>query len=86
MSDSPADLDVWVAELADALGLETAEVPTGLLLDVTREAAHAIIRPAGPLTTYLVGIAVAQGMPVEEAVARTRAAIEARATASEVQS
>lgn len=75
MPDSPAVLEDWVAALADALDLENIHVPTDPLLELTREVAHGVVRPAGPLATYLVGIAVAGGMPVEDAVARTRAAI-----------
>ncbi|MDQ0642763.1 DUF6457 domain-containing protein [Microbacterium murale] len=75
MSDAPEDLDAWVVTLADTLGLGADEHPIGLLLDLTRDAAHGVTRPAGPLTTYLVGLAVAQGMTVEDAAARTRATI-----------
>ncbi|MDP5226252.1 MULTISPECIES: NTP transferase domain-containing protein [Arthrobacter] len=70
MTDTPAGLDDWVAELSQALGLEGTDVPTGLLLDLTRDAAHGVTRPAGPLTTYLVGLAVAGGAE-PEAVAST---------------
>lgn len=75
MSDSPAELDRWVTSLSSALDLAEGDVPVGLLLDLTREAAHGIVRPAGPLTTYLVGLAVAGGMPIEDAVAHARSAI-----------
>lgn len=75
MSDAPEDLDAWVTALAESLGLPADRHPVGLLLDLTRDAAHGVVRPAGPLTTYLVGLAVAQGMTVEDAVARARATI-----------
>lgn len=75
MPDSPDDLDSWVNALAESLGLGADQHPIGLLLDLTRDAAHGVVRPAGPLTTYLVGLAVAQGMTVEDAVARARATI-----------
>lgn len=75
MPDSPEDLDAWVQALAETLGLGADEYPIGLLLDLTRDAAHGVVRPAGPLTTYLVGLAVAGGMSVEDAAARTRATI-----------
>lgn len=75
MSDAPEDLDTWVVTLAESLGLGSDQHPIGVLLDLTRDAAHGVVRPAGPLTTYLVGLAVAQGMPIEDAVARTRATI-----------
>lgn len=75
MSDAPDDLDAWVARLSEALGLGADQHPIGTLLDLTRDAAHGVVRPAGPLTTYLVGLAVAGGLPVEDAVARARATI-----------
>ncbi len=75
MPDSPEDLDAWVHTLAESLGLADDQHPIGLLLDLTRDAAHGVVRPAGPLTTYLVGLAVAQGMTVEDAAARARATI-----------
>jgi hypothetical protein len=37
---------------------------------VARDAAHGVARPAAPLTTYLLGVAVAGGADPEEA-ART---------------
>lgn len=50
-------LDSWVAELAAELGLDPHAVDRALLLDVARDAAHGIARPAAPLTTFLVGLA-----------------------------
>lgn len=77
MHDSPADLERWVEGLAAALDLAETEVPIGLLLDLTRDAAHGVTRPAGPLTTYLVGLSVARGASIDDAAARVRAAIAA---------
>ena len=57
-------IDTWVAELAAALGIGE-QVPAAaerdLLLDLARDAAHGIARPAAPLTTYLVGLAAGLG-------------------------
>lgn len=39
------------------------------ILDLTRDAAHSVTRPAGPLTVYLMGIAVGRGADPEEAAA-----------------
>jgi Domain of unknown function (DUF6457) len=50
-------LDAWLAELAAELGVDPAVVDRNLLLDVARDAAHGIARPAAPLTTFLVGLA-----------------------------
>ena len=47
----------WVAELATELGVDPSAVDRDLLLDLAGDAAHAITRPAAPLTTVLVGLA-----------------------------
>lgn len=46
----------WIDELCDALELET-EIDEGLVLDLARDAAHSVERPAAPITTFLVGYA-----------------------------
>ena len=61
-------LDDWTTALAKALGVEI-EVPAGPLLDVARDAAHQVARPAAPLTTFLIGVAVGQRGGGSEAVA-----------------
>jgi molybdopterin-guanine dinucleotide biosynthesis protein A len=53
-------MDEWIADVKAALGL-TVEVDVDLLLEVARDAAHNVTRPAAPITTYLLGIAVANG-------------------------
>ena len=55
----PDTLAAWVAELADALGIDTGAFDRDLVLDVARDAAHGVARPAAPLTTFLVGYAAA---------------------------
>lgn len=57
----------WVTAVRDALGV-TDEVDVDLVLDLAREAAHAVARPAAPVTTYLLGLAVARGADPEQAV------------------
>jgi hypothetical protein len=59
-------VDDWVASARDALGLAD-DVDVTLLLDLAREAAHAVARPAAPITTYLLGLAVARGADAEHA-------------------
>ena len=46
----------WVAQLTAALDLDAGAVDTTLVLDVAREAAHGVARPAAPLTTFLIGL------------------------------
>jgi molybdopterin-guanine dinucleotide biosynthesis protein A len=58
---TPADLDAWVAEVAATLGLEPADVPIGDILDLTRRVAHGVARPAGPLTAFMLGLAIGRG-------------------------
>lgn len=57
----------WIDELCDALELEDAEVDEGLILDLARDAAHEVERPAAPITTFLVGYAAGlRGGAVED--------------------
>ncbi|WP_174843843.1 DUF6457 domain-containing protein [Cryobacterium cheniae] len=56
----PEALDDWLVALAAALGLDPADVPVGTLLDVARDVAHNVARPAAPLSTFLVGLAAAR--------------------------
>ncbi len=52
-----SELQDWVDELARTLDLDAAAVDVALLLDVARDAAHQVARPAAPITTFLVGLA-----------------------------
>jgi Domain of unknown function (DUF6457) len=52
----PNVLADWVAQLTAALDLDAGTVDTTLVLDVAREAAHGVARPAAPLTTFLIGL------------------------------
>lgn len=49
-------MDAWVQALSSELGID-GPVDARLLLDVARDAAHQVERPAAPLTTFLVGYA-----------------------------
>lgn len=66
-------LEEWTAAVCADLGLAPGVLDAKILLDVARDAAHGVARPAAPLTTYLVGVAVGQGVPLSEAVARVTA-------------
>jgi hypothetical protein len=43
------------------------------VLDVARDVAHEVNRPAAPLTAYLLGMAVGRGLSLPEAADRIRA-------------
>ncbi|MET9501800.1 NTP transferase domain-containing protein [Streptomyces sp. NPDC006622] len=61
-------LDEWISAVKDELGIEL-DVDTGALLDLARDAAHGVARPAAPLTTFLVGYAAGRAGGSPEAVA-----------------
>jgi hypothetical protein len=63
-------LDEWAHLAIDALVLDGEIVERDLVLDVAREVAHGVARPAAPLTTYLLGVAVGRGASAPEAATR----------------
>ncbi|MFD0149025.1 NTP transferase domain-containing protein [Streptomyces sp. NPDC055721] len=79
-------LDEWITAVKDELGIEL-DVDTGVLLDLARDAAHGVARPAAPLTTFLVGYAAAragtEGGPEAVAEAARKAAELAKRWAAE---
>lgn len=50
------NLHDWIDELSDVLDLD-AEIDEGLVLDLAKVVAHAVERPAAPVTAYLLGLA-----------------------------
>lgn len=50
-------LDAWTDLVARELGLDPATLDRNLLLDMTKDVAHGVARPAAPLTAFLVGLA-----------------------------
>jgi hypothetical protein len=79
-------LDDWTVDAAEALGLPADSITHDLrtdLLDLTRDVAHGVARPAGPLTTNLVGLAVGPGVPVSTAISRLSELAAARADRDE---
>ncbi|SEK73911.1 hypothetical protein SAMN05414137_103291 [Streptacidiphilus jiangxiensis] len=66
-------LDDWIAAAKTELGIDL-EVDVHGLLDMTRDVAHGVARPAAPLTAFLVGYAAAGGGPEAVAEANRKAA------------
>jgi molybdopterin-guanine dinucleotide biosynthesis protein A len=62
-------MSTWIDGVCAELDLP-AEVNTDVILDVARVAAHNVERPAAPVTTFLLGVAVAGGMDLNEAAAK----------------
>lgn len=57
--DAMAEMDRWLGVLGPELGLSDAVLTQvrDPLLDLVRDVAHGVARPAGPLTAFLVGLA-----------------------------
>jgi hypothetical protein len=51
-------LETWTTQLSEALGIEP-DLEIDDVLDIARDAAHQVDRPAAPLTTFLIGYAAA---------------------------
>jgi hypothetical protein len=56
-------LDAWVAAVCAELGLDPAAVDVRQVLDLARDVAHQVDRPAAPVTAYLLGLAAGGGQP-----------------------
>ncbi|MGW8888486.1 NTP transferase domain-containing protein [Streptomyces sp. NPDC055749] len=69
-------LDEWITAVKNELGIEL-DVDTGALLDLARDAAHGVARPAAPLTTFLVGYAAAKASSGDGPEAAAEAVAEA---------
>lgn len=65
----PQALDSWLAAAAEELGLDARAVPVSTVLDVARDVAHGVARPAAPLTTFLIGVAVGSSDDLEATLA-----------------
>jgi hypothetical protein len=65
----PASMSAWINAVCAELNLQ-GDVAVDVVLDVARVTAHHLGRQASPVTTFLLGEAVAGGMDVTEAAAR----------------
>jgi hypothetical protein len=63
-------LDDWTDALCAELGLDPQDVNQKTVLNLARVAAHAVDRPAAPLTAYALGVAVGRGEPLAETAAK----------------
>jgi len=58
-------LDEWTAQVSAALGLDSHALDRDVVLDLTKDVAHGVARPAAPLTAYLLGVAVGRAGDAE---------------------
>jgi hypothetical protein len=68
--DTPTVVARWVEALEAELGLPAGSIDVTEVLDLARDAAHHVARPAAPVTTYLLGyargLAAAPGRPTAD--------------------
>lgn len=71
----PQELDAWAGAAARRLGVTLEPGDVSALLDLARDAAHGVTRPAAPLTAYIAGLAVGSGRSLEDVARELRVAI-----------
>ncbi|HEV7167311.1 MAG TPA: DUF6457 domain-containing protein [Micrococcaceae bacterium] len=80
-------LDEWVRTLLQAFEIPDTDIDTNAVLKLAGEAAHAIVRPAAPLTTYIVGyaagLAAGSGQAPDAVAMRSAFEVAGRVTATE---
>lgn len=66
----PEALQDWVAAACAEVGVDPTSIDIGLILDLARDAAHGVARPAAPVTAYIAGLAAARSADAADAAAR----------------
>jgi hypothetical protein len=65
-------LDRWTEAAVAELDIDPPAGFPRVVLDLARDAAHQVERPAAPVTAFLLGVAVGQGMPLAESAEKLR--------------
>lgn len=78
--DHQMSLQEWVDTLSAQLGADYSvdEESMHIILDLARDAAHEVLRPAAPLTTFLVGVAVGRGAALGAVAAQATQIVQDR--------
>lgn len=70
MTAEPNVLEAWIGAACGALDLtDLSDRDRRAVLDLARDVAHGVVRPAAPLTAFLLGLAVGRGADLETAAA-----------------
>lgn len=64
------ELAGFAARLAEAMELEGVEVDVARVLSLASDAAHAYVRPAAPVATFLAGLAAGSSGATAESMER----------------
>jgi len=82
MSAMGGTMGEWTAEVAALLQVTDAvdeKAATDAILDMSRDVAHQVARPAAPFTAFLVGLAAGRASDPVTALPEIAAAVSARA-------
>ncbi|GLW08273.1 hypothetical protein Misp01_34030 [Microtetraspora sp. NBRC 13810] len=66
-------LQEWTTLVCAELGIDPESLDRDAVLDLTKEVAHGVARPAAPLTAYLLGLAQGAGTAAPDALERLTA-------------
>lgn len=55
----PEALEEWLSAACETVGVDAGSVDIALVLDLARDVAHGVARPAAPLTAFVAGLAAA---------------------------
>lgn len=76
----PEALEAWAAALRDELGLGEDDLPIALVLDLARDVAVGVARPAAPFSAFAAGLAAGRAGGSPDDVRAAIAAVTARAS------
>jgi Domain of unknown function (DUF6457) len=65
-------LHSWTEAACAELGVHADEAAVRAVLELARDVAHQVERPAAPVSAFLLGLAVGAGKPLAEAAAELR--------------
>lgn len=71
----PEALDAWAAALRTRFGLAVEDLPVGLILDLARDVANGVARPAAPFSAFAAGLVAGRAGGSREDVRDAVAAI-----------
>jgi hypothetical protein len=71
--DVVSTMERWIMAVCADLGLDPGSVDARAVLDMARDVAHNVDRPAAPVTAYLLGMAVGRGMAPSRAARQVSA-------------
>lgn len=78
-----SELTRWLETVAPGLGLATADIPVGDVLDLAKAVAHGVTRPGVPVTAFVAGLAIGRGADADAVLATLTERANAWSSASD---